>query len=103
MGINGYRFVPGTAGSGVVKQLLDDHLRLLVLALAEVMMPDPPLRVGEVQRGPVVVVEGGPYPVVVVDRDRVIDPHVTHGAADVLRIVLEPELGGVHADHDQPV
>ena len=85
------------------QQLLDDHFRLLVFAFAEVMMPDAPLRVGEVQGGPVVVGEGTPDRVVVVDRDRVVDPHVAHGAADIAEVVLEAELGGVHPDHDQPV
>jgi len=85
--------VPGAAGSGVGQQLLDDHLRLLVFALAEVVVPDPALRVGEVQRGSVVVAERGPYPVVVVGRDRVVDPHLLYGAPDVTGVVLEPELG----------
>ena len=48
------------------------------------------------------VVEGAPYGVVVVDRDRVVNPHVPHGAADITGVVLEAELGRVHADHDQP-
>ena len=44
------------------------------LYLAEVVVPDVPLRVGEVEGGPVVVVESFPDRVVVVGRDRVIDP-----------------------------
>src|SRR5579864_6194537 len=66
-------------------------------------MPDMPLRVGEVQRGPVVIVEGTPYRVVVVDRDRVADPHAFHGAADVIHVLLEPELGRVNPDDHQSV
>ena len=85
------------------QQLLDDHFRLLVFAFAEVVVPDAPLRVGEVQGGPVVIVEGAPYRVVVVERDRIIDPHVVHSAADVGKFVLEAELGGVHPDHGQAV
>src|SRR5487761_1706275 len=64
-------------------------------------MADLPLRVGEVERGPVIVVERAPYLVVAVDRDRVGDVHGVDGAADVRLVVLEPELRGVHADHDQ--
>jgi hypothetical protein len=93
--------VTGISGSALGQQHLDDHLRLLVLALAEVVMPDTPLRVGEVEGGPVVVVEGTPYRVVVVYRDRVVDPHVLHGPADVVHVVLERELGRVHADDHQ--
>jgi hypothetical protein len=73
------------------QQLLDDLFRLPVLAFAEVVVPDLPLRVGEVQGGPVVVGDGAPYRVVIVDRGRVIDPHVRHGAADVAEVVLEAE------------
>ena len=75
------------------QQLLDDHFRLLVFAFAEVVVPDAPQRVGEIQGGPVVIVEGAPDRVVVVERDRIIDPHVPHGAADVVQVVLEAEPG----------
>src|SRR5215813_2460138 len=64
-------------------------------------MPDASLRVGEVESGPVMVVEGTPYRVVVIGRNRVTDPHVLHGAADVIGVSLECELGCVDADHDQ--
>ena len=66
-------------------------------------MPDLPLRVGEVEARPVVVVEGTPYRIVVVDRDRVTDTHVLHGPADVVHVALERELRRVHADHHQPL
>ncbi len=61
------RVVADASGSGFGQQLPDDHFRLLVLAFAELVMPDTPLRVSEVQRGPVVIVEGksrgiGPRP-----------------------------------------
>jgi hypothetical protein len=85
------------------QQLLDHHFRLLVFAFAEVVMPYAPLRVGEVQGGPVVVVEGTPDRVVVVDRYRVVDPHVAYGAADVAEVVLEAELRRVYPDYDQSV
>ena len=64
------------AGSGLVQQLPDRRLRPLVLALAEAVVPDLPFRVHEVDRGPVAVVEGLPDRVVVVDRDRIADPHL---------------------------
>ncbi len=67
------------------------------------MVADLALGVDEVQRRPVVVVEGAPDCVVVVDRDRVVDPQVLDGSADVVEVVLEVELGGVDADHDQAV
>jgi hypothetical protein len=91
-GVSRDQVVADAAGSGFGQQLLDDHFRLLVLAFAEMVMPDTPLHVGEVQRGPVVTVEGTPYRVVVVDRDRVVDPHAFHGAAYVIHVVLEREL-----------
>ncbi len=84
------------------EQLLDDLLGLLVLAFAKVVIPDPSLRVGDIDRGPVCVVERAPHRVVVVDRDRIVDPHLLRRAADVLDLVLDGELGRVHADHDEP-
>jgi hypothetical protein len=95
--------VADVTGSGFGQQLLDDHFRLLVFAFAEMVMPDMPLRVGEVQRGPVVVVEGTPYRVVVVDRDREVDPHAFHSAVDIVHIVLEPEFRRVYPDNHQSV
>src|SRR6266508_2963017 len=88
-------------GSGLGQQLLDNRLRLLVFAFAEVVMPDQPAGVGEVDGRPVVIVESTPYRIVIVDRDRVTDPHLPHGPADVLDVSLERELGCVHADDHQ--
>jgi hypothetical protein len=56
------------------EQLLDDALGLLIATLAEVLVDDDAVGVDQVQRRPVVVVEGAPAGVVVVDRDRVVDP-----------------------------
>jgi hypothetical protein len=82
---------------------LQHHLRHLVVALTKAVVPNLPLAVDEVERRPVVVAEGGPDGVVVVDRDRVVDPQVVDLLADVVEVVLEVELGGVDADHDQSV
>ena len=56
------------------EQPLDDALRLLVASFAEVVVADDAVRVDEVERRPVVVVERAPDLVVVVERDRVVDP-----------------------------
>ena len=47
--------------------VLNDHFRLFVGALAEMMMADAPLRIDEIQRRPIVVAEGAPDDIVVVD------------------------------------
>jgi hypothetical protein len=57
----------------------------------------------EVESRPVVVVEGPPDSVVVVERDRVVDRSLLRGLPHALDLVLERELRRVHADHDQPV
>ena len=95
--------VADVAGAGLGQQLLDDPFRLLVVAFAELMMPDVPLRIDEVERRPIFVVERAPYRIVAVDRDRIVDPHVLRGPAHVVDVVLEGELGRVHADHHQPL
>jgi hypothetical protein len=85
------------------EQPLDDPLGLLVPALAEVVVADDALRVDEVERRPVVVVEGGPDRVVAVDDDRVVDRPLLRRLPDQLDLVLERELRRVHPDDDQPV
>jgi hypothetical protein len=37
----------------------------------------------------------------VADGDRIIDPQLLRGPADVVELALERELGRVDADHDQ--
>ena len=53
------------------------------------MMPNTPLRIDEIERRPILVAEGTPDDMVVVDRDRVIDPHVLHGPANVVEVLFE--------------
>jgi hypothetical protein len=53
------------------EQPLDDALRLLVSSFTEVVNADDVVRVDGVEHRPVVIVEGVPDGVVVVDRDRV--------------------------------
>src|SRR5829696_1214818 len=86
---------------GFPEQLLDDPFALLVPAFAEVVVLDPAFGVADVDRRPVVVVECAPDAVVAVERDRVVDPHVGRGPADVVDVSLERELGRVHADDDE--
>src|SRR6516225_3478983 len=42
-----------------------------------------------------------PYDIVAVDRDRIVDPHVFHGPANVVGVFFKFELGRMDADHDQ--
>src|SRR5262249_39177275 len=64
-GVNGNQVSADLYRPGLSQQLLDDHFRLLVLAFAEVMMPDTALSVSEVQGWPVVIPERAPDGVVV--------------------------------------
>ena len=85
------------------EQVLDDALRFLVAPFAEVLVADDPLPVDEIERRPVVVVEGAPDPVVVVDRDGVFDLPLLYRPAHEIDLVFERELRRVGSDHDQPV
>ena len=78
-------------------------LRLLVAAFAEVVVPDAAVPVHEVEGRPVVVVEGAPDRVVVVDRHRVVDVTLLGREPDAVDLVLERELRRVDPDDDQPV
>ena len=87
--------------AGLAQQVLDHPLAVVVVALAEVVVPDPALRVCEVDGRPVPVGEGAPDPVVAVEGDRVLDPHGLRGLADVFGLALERKLRRVDADDDQ--
>src|SRR5918994_1181454 len=84
------------------EQALDDALRLLVASFAEVLVADDAVRVDEVERRPVAVVEGAPDFEVVVDRDRVVDPPLRRRLPNTVDVVLERELRRVDSDDDQP-
>src|SRR5262245_6672084 len=84
------------------EELLQNLLRLVVRALAVVMMTNPPLRIDEVERWPRFVVEGAPDRMVAVHHDRVCDAHGLGGAAHVVDSGFEPELRRLHSDHHQP-
>ena len=85
------------------EQTLDDALGLLVASFAEVLVADDALRVDEVQRRPVVVVEGAPDRVVVVGSDRVVDRSLLRRHPHPVDLVLERELRRVDSDDDQAV
>jgi hypothetical protein len=100
-GIDRDQVLVDALGAGVGKQSLHDHFGLFVVAFTEAVVADLSLGVDEVQGWPVVVGEGTPDRIVVVDHDRVVDPQVPDGSADVVQVVLEVELGRVHAnDHE---
>src|SRR5215218_805704 len=65
------------------------------------MVSNSALRIDEIQCWPILVVEGSPDGVVVVHRDRVIDPHLLHGPANVIYVLLKSELRRMDADHYQ--
>ena len=102
-GIDRHETLIDVGGTGVQQQLLDRHLRHGVFALAEVVVPDPSLCVGEVDRRPEVIGERPPDAVVVVERDRVGDLQGAGLRDDVVDVVLEVELGRVGADDRQPL
>ncbi|SMP00021.1 hypothetical protein SAMN06265221_1562 [Paracoccus laeviglucosivorans] len=83
------------------QQLLDHPLGAVIIPFAEVVMPDLALGVDEVMRGPILVLEGAPDGIVVVDRNRIGDRQVGHGLFDVGKLFLKGEFRGVDADHDQ--
>ena len=87
--------------SGFFEQLPDDPLGLFVAAFAELMMPDAPLRIDDVERRPIVIVERPPHRKIIVDGDGIIDFHLLRGLTDVVDVSLKHELGRVHADNDQ--
>ena len=60
-----------------------------------------PPRIDEIKDRPIFVLESTPYRIVVINRDRIVDPHVLGGSANVIDVFLEYELKRVHTDHHQ--
>src|SRR6516165_3859228 len=100
---DGDQVVTDASASGLAQEPLDDPFALFVSALAELVVADPSLGVGDVYGRPVSVGEGIPDGVVAVERDRVLDAHALHGPADILDVPFEREFRGVDANHDQAV
>src|SRR6185437_10324410 len=88
----------GVAGFG--EQLLDLSFRLVVGAFAEVVISNTTLRIRDVERRPIRVVERLPDRVVVVDGGGEIDVLLAHRAPNVVHVLLELELGRLDVDHD---
>src|SRR5437773_12043221 len=87
--------------SGFAQELLNDRLRALVLALAELVMPDLAVRIDDIHGGPITIAECVPYRGVAVDRDGIVDAEHLERRPNVVDVLLEPEFGRVHADHDE--
>src|SRR5215208_1650451 len=59
------------------------------------------LRIDEVQRGPILILEGSPDDMLIVHCDRVIDTHLLDGPANVVDALFKRELRRMDADHHQ--
>src|SRR5215831_6844506 len=89
LAIDRNRLMTDAFGAGLAQQRLNDHFRLLVRTLAEMLISNTSLRIDEIKRRPVLVVERTPYDMLTVDRDRVIDPQVFHGPANVVDVFFK--------------
>jgi hypothetical protein len=89
--------------AGFDQQPLNDPLRSIVFAFTEVMVAGMALRIDEVVRRPIFVVERAPDLVFVVDRDRIADLQICDRFADIVDVALEGELRRVDADDDKAV
>src|SRR5688572_29261876 len=100
-GINRHDAIASAARAGFGQQPLNGRFRAMVLALAEVMLANASVRVDEIEGGPVLVLEGAPDRVIVIDHDRILDLHLPHGTTNVVEVVFESELGCVHSYQDE--
>jgi len=83
------------------QQLLNLSLRASVLAFAELLIADVSLSVEEIKSGPINVMEGIPNHALVVNRNRIVDVHLTQRGPDIRDVLLEIKLWSVYANHDQ--
>jgi len=86
-----------------LQHALHDRIELLEGQLALVLADDPALRVDEHQRRPGAAATLVPNGKVAVVDDGMLDPIAEHGLAQVRRLALRRELGGVDPDHDDAV
>jgi hypothetical protein len=100
-GIDRHGALADAGGARFRQQSLNDLLGPVVLTLAEVMLANLPTRIDEVKGRPILILECPPDRIVVVDRDRILDPHLPHGSTNVVDVLFESEFGCVHADHDE--
>jgi hypothetical protein len=87
--------------SGLHEQLLDNMLGFGIVTFAEVVVPSAALRVDEVVRGPVHVVEGAPDCVVIVDSHGVIDFQIDYGLLHITDVLLEGKFRRMYANNNQ--
>jgi hypothetical protein len=73
-----------------------------VSALAELVVPDSPFRVGDVDSRPKSVGERLPDRIIAIEPDRIVNGHVLDGLAHVVNVAFKRELRSVDADHNQP-
>ena len=88
-------------GPILLQEFLNYTLRVAVSALSEMLVADLPFCVEDVERWPVLIVKVLPYPVIAVHYDWIGNAQVFQGCIYIRLLLLEGELGGVHADHDQ--
>ena len=99
--IDRHGIIADAAGSRLGQQALNDHFRLLVGALAEMVVPHASLRVDEIKRRPIIVVEGPPNRILAVDRDGIVDPQRFDLPPHVVDVLFKLEFRRVDADDDQ--
>ena len=83
---------------GARRFVATDHIERVRRSLRDYLL-DAALRIDEVQRGPILILEGSPDDMLIVHCDWVVDPHLPNGPADVIYVFLKSELRRMDADH----
>src|SRR5882757_11589991 len=83
------------------QQRLNLSLRACVLTFAELPIADVSLSVEEIEGGPINVMERIPNRVFIVNRNRVVNVHLSQRGPNIIHVLLEIKLRSVHANHDQ--
>src|SRR5580704_15783010 len=83
------------------QQLLNLALRAGVLALAELLIPDVSLGIDKIESWPKDVVERIPDRVFIVNRNGIVDVHLSQRGANIIHVLLEIKLRSVYPNHNQ--
>jgi hypothetical protein len=82
---------------------LNNPFGFVVVAFAEMVIAPASLRIDEIVRGPIFVVEGSPDGIVAVDGNRISDLKIGDRGLHIADLALERKFRRVHPDHDQSV
>nr|WP_292414757.1 site-specific integrase [Mesorhizobium sp.] len=99
-GVDRHQISAYALGASLREQPLNNHFRLFVRALAEMLIANVSLCINKIERRPIIVVEAAPNCALAVHRNRIVDAQCFYLPADVVNVPFKSEFRRMHTDHD---